>query len=137
MVLFYELSIILFLIFLFCFFRSFPGEFWWYPHVWASILLAIIYWGVFSSLGPPWSLTGGWLLQNCCRVTFFIVATSTGCHDDKITFVWTLSEKILPETNNWFPVFWKQSPDILFCLNKNRNLISLESTVHMLFFHLL
>jgi len=45
---------------------------------------------------------------------FFVVATTTACYNDKMAFVSTVLDIILPETSIGFPFIWKQPPNIVF-----------------------
>ncbi len=77
------------------------------PMFWqGSMSLGVINWRVFSSQGPSSSLARGWLLQS----HFFVIATTTGCYDDKATCVSTSSEIMLPGTIISFWFLQEQSP---------------------------
>ena len=60
----------------------------------ASVLLAVVEWGVPSSQGPPWSSAK----LVCSRGVVFVVAAVLDGYDNKTTLVPTLSEMMLPET---------------------------------------
>jgi len=100
-VVFYDLFIIQTLIFPFCFFQvgSWEGSedtpmFW----QWCQLPLSI------GECFLAKDHHGCWPEVDCCGVTFFVIATTTGCYNDKATFVSTLFRNDVSGNKYQFPV---------------------------------